>query len=1484
MRHLRSNVACAQICNFLKTHASSKTHALPDIETFIADIASKTNSPTLRKILADFGWSPTQNQFENDDVDLAGLTLALSEKSMRLDTRTFQLGPNLTPKSFLPGLLLSHLCHVANHHGRQGSSSDKLVGEEASHAALHPKSFFFHGTCLLVDISGFTRLSSDFCALGKEGIDGLQQATNGYMGKLVEVIYQHGGDIIKFAGDAIICVFVHRDVKESLQMGYEKGTSTISSRAVNCFPIIDDECGVNVDVCKQAMVCAMMLRDLSTSKLTVHVALSCGKICLGILGGHSDKFECLISGPCLMELSQCLDDTKSKEVAVSAYFAKVVGPDVLTEFGGLKLGSGNWLLRYAPYYMPTLWTESSEVEEAVVDYVIMSSKPEYMRLVNMFVPLPVSLAFESGGLKYLAEIREVTTMFMKWDSYSVDYNSDIITLQTAFVQIQAIIAQQGGFIRQFLVDDKGCVLIACWGVHTASYLDNASRALCSAVRIRDLFISSDAVCSIGLTTGNVYCGNVGSELRREYAAIGDSVNLSARLMSKAKGGILIDESTHARLSVAIWKLFIALEPMQVKGKTMPIQAYSFESTSSIDDVVASSQQSDIEEYEIKLSCRTTLLKLLERQLKRTVTRDRAVGSEMQSMQAGPDMCNVVYLEGRVGSGKATTAKWFAKEAKRRDIRVFRVSHIESQDILMEYKALSKLLVEFIGRDVFVDGNKLRMVIMHVLKAIYGDDSSCSQGTSLPLPNAILHSSPNAPSSVKHYSNPNSTSHQFPVASSKNMTGNEYIDKVALPVLRMVLGNLVSASIPLSAADSTNYTPGDAKFDRSSSYNASSNKRIPIKLVCDTIRDLIAFYLLEEPTVVILENLHYADENSLKVLASLRDIPAPSVLLMTSLSSDDMFADYARAKHCRISISRQDMIHNSGDVTALTSTMKKASADALDYFKATMCQSVRTHYMKIDEFDVSEIEGMIRGVLHVSHVPLGLAQWVQSLSGGSIYWINEMLEFIKVTGIESFMAITSSQHSPERMKTVRRHSSGAQRHSSVHSLRSNDKVSALAFITSGASNSAITVTSGLPSPSSSDQFSTINGPFVLEELRTISVDQDICLQEAKFSQLQHFIISRFERLPLDDQRILKKASVIGFDFSRYTLYGILAPGLKPHLHMALKNLVKEKWIVKVQHSEASRRADARSNGPLSTHDTEYVFAHSMAWDTLYNLIPPGDRKEIHQMVANYYGNMSNTEDAVLYERISFHYSHCDEQKAVEYATKAAVMYLIPPNPSLHDCLGVLMTAVKLAQTVADMKALSYVLEACKGLFNDSYCSSRAESDISVALSQNGASALTRNTPLKEHWVPRQRSTSFFAWFSCARSNAVVPLLNASSVNSSVASSLKERKGDKNAKSTRRMVSKFDLLGQITGADSSRSLVSSVSFMSAQSLNEKGRDYILRILSVLDKNVEKGYAELVMANKAGSLLRWHKDIMRDLRGIDRDISSESQRSRSSSRQDN
>jgi len=76
-----------------------------------------------------------------------------------------------------------------------------------------------------------------------------------------------------------------------------------------------------------------------------------------------------------------------------------------------------------------------------------------------------------------------------------------------------------------------------------------------------------------VTTGRAFCGAVGSETRREYAMVGDIVNLSARLMVKAKelGGILCDEVTYLAANKHVE--FKILTPISVKGKKQPIKVF-----------------------------------------------------------------------------------------------------------------------------------------------------------------------------------------------------------------------------------------------------------------------------------------------------------------------------------------------------------------------------------------------------------------------------------------------------------------------------------------------------------------------------------------------------------------------------------------------------------------------------------------------------------------------------------------------------------------------------------------------------------------------------------------------------------------------------------------------------------------------------------------------------------------------------------------------
>jgi adenylate cyclase len=75
---------------------------------------------------------------------------------------------------------------------------------------------------------------------------------------------------------------------------------------------------------------------------------------------------------------------------------------------------------------------------------------------------------------------------------------------------------------------------------------------------------------VGVNSGRVAAGNIGSRQFLQYATIGDATNVASRVCNEAgPGEILIDDATAQRLGAGAWPLE-ALPPVTVKGKAEPL--------------------------------------------------------------------------------------------------------------------------------------------------------------------------------------------------------------------------------------------------------------------------------------------------------------------------------------------------------------------------------------------------------------------------------------------------------------------------------------------------------------------------------------------------------------------------------------------------------------------------------------------------------------------------------------------------------------------------------------------------------------------------------------------------------------------------------------------------------------------------------------------------------------------------------------------------
>eukprot|EP00588_Corethron_pennatum_P006487 CAMPEP_0194290930 /NCGR_PEP_ID=MMETSP0169-20130528/42354_1 /TAXON_ID=218684 /ORGANISM="Corethron pennatum, Strain L29A3" /LENGTH=154 /DNA_ID=CAMNT_0039038659 /DNA_START=107 /DNA_END=568 /DNA_ORIENTATION=+ len=117
--------------------------------------------------------------------------------------------------------------------------------------------------------------------------------------------------------------------------------------------------------------------------------------------------------------------------------------------------------------------------------------------------------------------------------------------------ILRVLNQYKGHLRQFIVDDKGVVVIATFGQRGATFPNMVTeKGLPASIAIHRLLkMDLDLDSSVGASFGQAYCGVVGASHRHEFAILGPSVNLAARLMcSKYNPGILVDESVRKMAS------------------------------------------------------------------------------------------------------------------------------------------------------------------------------------------------------------------------------------------------------------------------------------------------------------------------------------------------------------------------------------------------------------------------------------------------------------------------------------------------------------------------------------------------------------------------------------------------------------------------------------------------------------------------------------------------------------------------------------------------------------------------------------------------------------------------------------------------------------------------------------------------------------------------------------------------------------------------
>lgn len=343
---------------------------------------------------------------------------------------------------------------------------------------------------MFVDLSGFTPLTETLMREGLRGAEQLSIILNEIFSPLVQLVYARGGYIPYFAGDAFTAIFP------------------------------DDGAGIRP---QDAIDTALMVRQLNSQRkfsfgdfpIDIKVGLSHGDVEWGIVGSGHRSFY--FRGEPIDNCATCQMKARQQEIVVDEAFREYFGQTSLSfeeiDHGYYKLSGnpGKKVINVKPAKLPELSEE----------------------IAGQFLS-PALLDLSGGG-----EFRTVITVFISFAG--VDNHEQLDAFATTVLnQIDSF----SGYFKEIDFGDKGGVIVAFFGA-PVSFENNMDRALEFIIALREelrpIQEHSALEFRAGITIGTAYTGIVGGAERCQYAAVGNRVNLAARLMTYADWGeVLVD--------------------------------------------------------------------------------------------------------------------------------------------------------------------------------------------------------------------------------------------------------------------------------------------------------------------------------------------------------------------------------------------------------------------------------------------------------------------------------------------------------------------------------------------------------------------------------------------------------------------------------------------------------------------------------------------------------------------------------------------------------------------------------------------------------------------------------------------------------------------------------------------------------------------------------------------------------------------------------
>jgi adenylate cyclase len=238
-----------------------------------------------------------------------------------------------------------------------------------------------------------------------------------------------------------------------------------------------------------------------------------------------------------------------------------------------------------PILLPLLLAWAYYFACALQQYLLeRRSREQAVQMFNRFVnPHVVQELIAHGGLSRGGESRQISVLFSDIRGFTTLSEKrspqEIVALLNRYFTLQVeVVFRHGGSLDKFIGD---CIM-AFWGAPLDDP-EHAHHAVAAALEMADALQhfkrelgeqDADFDVGIGIHSGPAVVGLIGSDQRREYTAIGDTVNLASRIEGLTKGTsrILVSSETMKLCGNAFD--FKSFGLYKVKGRDQEVELYA----------------------------------------------------------------------------------------------------------------------------------------------------------------------------------------------------------------------------------------------------------------------------------------------------------------------------------------------------------------------------------------------------------------------------------------------------------------------------------------------------------------------------------------------------------------------------------------------------------------------------------------------------------------------------------------------------------------------------------------------------------------------------------------------------------------------------------------------------------------------------------------------------------------------------------------------